>query len=149
MEIDFQEKELLAGEIKALAEAIQGDTRNTYASLLKFIEAGQVPEEFMIYLERLLEIGFETGRIRRVYGREGEQVFLQIYHKTPKGSRILNLVKETNRSLTTLKDQVVQNVSFSLKSPGAYRLIIDTPTCQLTLGIDPDGTRIENTEVGI
>jgi hypothetical protein len=149
MEIDLQEKELLIREIKALIGQIQGDTRNKYISLLESIEKGKVPEELMGYLERLLEIGFETGRIGKVYGREDEQVFLQIYHKTLRGSRILSLIQETNRSLTTLKDQPIRNISFSLKNPGAYRLTLDTPLCHIILGIDPEGVRVENMEVSI
>jgi len=148
MEIDAQEKGLLAGEIKILAERIRGEAGDGYARLLEAVEAGNVPEELIGYLERLLEMGFETGRIGKIYGREGEQAFLRVYHKTLRGARILNLVKETNRSLTALKDQVIQDISLSLKSPGAYRMVIDTNTCQLTLGIDPDGARIENVEMG-
>ncbi len=149
MEIDLQEKELLIREIKALTGQIQGETRNKYLSLLEFLEKGEVPEELMGYVERLLEIGFETGRIGKVYDREDEQVFLRIYHKTLRGSRILSLLQETNRSLTTLKNQLIRNISFSLKNPGAYRLTIDTHLCHIILGIDSEGARIENIEVGI
>lgn len=149
MEIDLQEKEPLTEEIKAFAERIQGEAENKYTLLLKSVEEGYVPEELIYYLERLLEIGFETGRIRKIYGREGEQIFLHIYHKTLKGSRILSLLKETNRALTALTNQIIQNVSFSFKSPGAYRLAIDTDSCRLTLGVDSDGVRVENIEVGI
>ena len=151
IEIGAEEKGILHHEIERLMHPLAPDSKShqDYARLLAAVGSGVVPEELIGALEHALEITLSTGRIRHAYGPQEEQQLLRLYHRTPTGDRLRQLMKQVNQSLETLKDQRIESLSFSLKRPGAYRLEINTDRCQLTVSIDWNGVFIHQLEVGL
>jgi hypothetical protein len=151
IEIGAEEQEILHHEIKRLMVPLASDSkaRQDYVRLLAEIGSGTVPEAWVAALEHVLEITLSTGRIRDAYGPQQEQHLLRLYHRTPTGARVREHMKQLNQSLAALTDQKIEALSFSLKTPGAYRLEINTDQCQLTVSIDWNGVSIHQLVVGI
>src|SRR5262249_23569942 len=62
------EQQVMLAEIDAVAAQLQSaEARAAYAELRAAAEAGEVPDELLPPLERLVEIGLETGRIRQLH----------------------------------------------------------------------------------
>ena len=146
-----EEKEILSREIKRLMSPLAPDSKSyqDYALLLAVMDAGVIPEEFVGVLEQILEITLSSGHIRHVYGPPEEQQLLRLYDRTPTGARARELIKQVNRSLGTLKEHKIESLSFSLKTPGVYRLEIGTDQCEMTLNIDWTGVSVHQLEVGV
>lgn len=150
MKLEAREQALLRSEIEVFLEHLgDADLKGRYEKLLESVKAGKVSKELLGDLERLLEVSLETGRIRKVYGPHGEQVFIKVYGRTPKGFGILKLIDEANEALQVLRGHVIDELAFSLQGPGSYRLLIDTDRCRVTVGIDRDGLKAEGVEIGI
>jgi hypothetical protein len=151
IEMSAEEKEILRQEIERLLVPLAPDSKSyqDYAQLLTEVDVEAVPENLLGALEHALEITLSTGRIRRAYGPQVEQQLLRLYNRTPTGTRLREHLKKVNQSLEVLKDQKIESLSFSLKTPGAYRLEIDTDQCQLTVSIDRDGVSVHQLVVGI
>lgn len=151
IEIGAEEREILNREIERLMRPLASDSKpyQDYVQLLAALSSGVVPEQQSGALEQVLEITLSTGRIRQAYGPQEEQQLLKLYNRTPTGDRLRQLMKQVNQSLETLKDQRIESLLFSLKTPGAYRLEINTDQCQLTVSIDWNGVSVHQLEVGI
>ena len=69
--------EVALGEAQAvLAFVHDGERRGRLADLVAAVQEGELGEDEAQALEELIELGLTTGRIRAVYGPEGEQAAL-------------------------------------------------------------------------
>ncbi len=99
-------------------------------------------------LERLLEMGLETGRIRQTHSAHGEMAAVRIFQRTPRGAALKATCDSANAALEALQGQPIENLSFSLRGPGAFTLAIETEQGHLTVHIDRHGVRVRSVEVG-
>ncbi len=143
------ERPVLLSEIDAVAAQLRNaEAREVYAELRSAVEAGDVPEGLLPTLERLLEMGLETGRIREVHTAHGEMAATRVFQRTPKGAALKATCDEANAALESLKGQTIESVSFSVRGPGAFALTLETAEAHLTLHIDRHGVRVRSIEVG-
>ncbi|MFQ5854328.1 MAG: hypothetical protein ACE5LU_01605 [Anaerolineae bacterium] len=144
------EREVLCEELEVFAESVRDtEARTRYTALRQAVGAGQVDEPLIEPLEQVLEIVLHTGRVRRIHGPQTEQALLRLFHQTGRGSTICAATQAANRSLAALKGQVIHEMAFTARTPGDYRLVIDTDRCRLTLEIDREGVWLENAAVGL
>jgi hypothetical protein len=135
LELEPAERELLAEEAAAFRDGLKDpQARVRYAALLAGVQDGRVAEPLLPLLEGLLELGLESGRLRRRYTAEGEQALLRVFQRTPRGRAMRATVAETNRALEA-------------RGPGAYRLALRTDRGSLTLGVGRRGVTVESLEV--
>jgi hypothetical protein len=143
------ERPVLISEIDAVAAQLRNaEAREVYAELRAAVEAGDVPEGLLPTLERLLELGLETGRIREVHSAHGEMAATRVFQRTPKGAALKATCDEANAALESLRGQPLESVSFSVRGPGAFALTLETAEAHLTLHIDRHGVRVRSVEVG-
>ena len=148
--LDDQERELLLDELDAFTSSLADtETKIPYLALRRDIEAGGVSPENVPCLENLLELTLQSGRARRRQSPQAEKRFLRLFHGTPRGGAVKRAVSETNEALAALKGQVLDTVSFTPNTPGAYRLLIDTEACRVDLEITRQGVSVKNVEIGI
>ncbi len=148
IELDAAAREWLQEEVQALLERLQtSEGRAPYVALSSAIEAGCVPEALLSALERLLELGLQTGRIRHRYGPHAEAALLRLYHRTPAGAAITRATDEANRALASLQGHAIQAITFVPRGPGQYQLTIETDRCQVTLETDREGIWIKGLDV--
>jgi hypothetical protein len=143
------ERQLLLDEIDAVAAQLRNaEAREVYAELRAAVVAGEVTDGLLPTLERLLELGLETGRIREVHSAHGEMAATRVFQRTPKGSALKAACDEANAALEGLQGQPLDAVSFSVRGPGAYTLTLNTDQAHVTVHIDRHGVRVRSVEVG-
>ena len=143
------ERPVLLGEIDAVVEQLRNaEAREVYAELRAAVEAGEVSEGLLPPLERLLEMGLETGRIRQVHTAHGEMAALRVFQRTPRGSALKATCDAANEALQSLQGQSLAGLAFAVRGPGAFSLTLETDQTTLTIHIDRHGVRVRNMEVG-
>ena len=76
-------------------------------------------------LERLLEMGLETGRIRQVHTAHGEMAAIRVFQRTPRGSAMKATCDAANEALRSLQGQSLEGLAFAVRGPGAFSLTRD------------------------
>lgn len=148
--LDDQERELLLDEVDAFTTTLaDAESKIPYFALRQDIEAGGVSPGNVPYLENILELTLQSGRARRRQSPQAEKRLLRLFHGTPRGAAVKRAVAETNEALEALKGQVLDTVSFTPNTPGAYRLLIDTESCRVDLEITRQGVSVKGVEIGI
>ena len=150
MRIGAIEQELLVEELGALGALLrQPETRARYAELRTAIEAGEVPDELLGHLGNVLELGLESGRVRKLYGADGEQALARVFQRTPAGAERAAAARAVSEALAGLRGQAIEDITVSATGPGSYGIVIDTDRCQITLKLDRSTARVENVAVGM
>ena len=82
--------EVALGEAQAVLAMVQDDERRgRLADLVAAVQEGELGDDEAQALEELIELGLSTGRIRSVYGPEGEQAALKTFRRLPARPRAL------------------------------------------------------------
>lgn len=147
--VDEAAREPLLLETAALREALTDvEARAHYDALSRAVAAGEVPDDLASPLERVLEIGLRTGRVRRLHGVHAEAALARVFHGTAKGRALGAAVGEVNTALGALAGQPLERLSVTAKGPGAYALTVETGAATLTLEIGPEGVAVKDVSVG-
>ena len=145
-----EEQALLREEVAAFAGAVSDqETRTVYQALLSALEVGELSDEALLPLGELLEVGLQTGRVRKLHRASGEQALLHVFQKTPAGERRAAALAELNAALAQLDGQTIESVRALARGPGSYLLQISTDRCELTLRFTPDEAGVESVAVGV
>ena len=145
-----EEQELLREEVGALIRALPEEVvRERYAPLAAGVEAGELPDETLEAAGELLELGLQSGRIRRQHRANGEQALLRLFNQTPAGRALSEQTADVNRALAQLDGQEIESVRLLTRVPGVFLLQIGTDSLELTLRLGPDGAAVESVGVGI
>jgi hypothetical protein len=134
----------VAGEARevALAEAQAVVAAGGSAhELVAEIDEGSVVEEIET-LERILELGLQTGRIRALYGPGGEQAALRLYRKLPQGTQAAATVEAVNEALHALSGRELESVQLRAVGPGAFSLTIQAGGAEVGVHLDRNGARV-------
>lgn len=147
--IEGDAREVLAAEAAALRDTITDpEVRDGYLALAAAVADGEVEDELVPSLERLLDLGLRTGRVRRVHGPHAESAVARVFHATPAGQTLAGALAEVNRALGALRSQPLDRLTFAARGPGSYTLSIETPVAGLTLDIGPGGVAVRDVSVG-
>ena len=150
LQLKEQEQTLLLEELDGLIDSLSDhEAIQPYLDLRQAVETGQVPDRLVPILENALLITLQSGRIRRQQSPQAEQVLQRLFNRTPRGDIIRRSLKETNQALTALQGQALDSISLSPKTPGVYRMSIDTDQCQITVELGPDGVSVISVGVGV
>ena len=122
--------------------------RDGYLALAAAFADGEVEDELIPPLERLLDLGLRTGRVRRVHGPHAESAVARVFHATPAGQTLAAALTEVNAALTALRGQPLDRLAFAARGPGSYTLSIETPAAGLTLELGPGGVAVRDVSVG-
>ncbi|MBI3801953.1 MAG: hypothetical protein HY268_33915 [Deltaproteobacteria bacterium] len=148
--LDEFHKEILEREVRLFLNGVTDlEAQARYAGLLQGVEAGEVGEEFAAALEGILTIVLESGRARKLYGPPGENSLNSLFHKTPRGSALVQQVNAVNKALKGLEGQLLGGITFRSTGPGAWGLTLQTDRGELTLRLDRHGIRVHDLEVDL
>jgi hypothetical protein len=114
--------------------------------LVAEIDEGSVVEEVET-LERILELGLQTGRIRALYGPGGEQAALRLYRKLPHGTEAAATVEAVNEALRSLAGRELESVQLRAVGPGAFSLTIQAGGAEIGVHLDRQGARLSSVGV--
>lgn len=148
MRLTEAEQQLLGDEIPLFAgELRSSDAQAQYGRLLREVQRGEVSDDLLPALERLVSLGLETGRIRRVHTAHGEMTALRLFSRLPAGQSLLRQADAVNEALAELKGQAIEEVTFAPRGPGGHTLTLATQGYRITIDIDRQGVRVHNVDV--
>lgn len=149
MTLNDEERELLRLEAAQALDQVQApQLRALYAELQTAADLGEVPEELVPALQDLLEIGLESGRIRRVHTAQGEATGRRLWGRTPRGRGIQQSAEEVSEALQALAGRPLTFVSLSASGPASYTLTLGTDRGRLLVKLERQGARLQSLEVG-
>lgn len=147
LDLDVEERELVAQDVDALLPTLDGPRRARYAVLRDAVGDGHVPHDLLPALESLLELTLQTARARARYRAEGEQTLTRLYRRTPRGRELTAHLGHVNKALQTLAGQTVESMSVRMRTVGHFTLTIQTDATTLTLAARPDSVDVESIAV--
>ena len=140
--------EVALGEAQAVLAFVQDEERpGRLADLVAAVQEGELGEDEVQALEELIELGLTTGRIRSVYGPEGEQAALKTYRRLPGGRELADSARDVSSALEALEGKTVERVSVQSSGPGAFLVSIAVDGLELSVKLDRAGARIHSVGV--
>jgi CHASE3 domain sensor protein len=140
--------EVALGEAQAvLALVHDGERRGRLADLVAAVQDGELGEDEAQALEELIELGLTTGRIRSVYGPEGEQAALKTYRRLPGGRELADGARDVSSALEALEGKTLERVSVQSSGPGAFVVTVAVEGLELTVKLDRSGARLHSVGV--
>lgn len=151
MELTLSETEceLLEAELAAaLEQTTQPAAREAYGAALAAVRAGRLGEAELPAVTALLEVGLESGRIRRRHTAHGEMAARGLWARTPAGRAVQESAAAASAALQALVGQPLAELSITPAGPGAYLLALGTDQGRVMVRLDRLGVRAQSVEVG-
>jgi hypothetical protein len=140
--------EVALGEAQAVLAMVQdGERRGRLADLVAAVQDGELGDDEAQALGELIELGLTTGRIRGIYGPEGEQAALKTYRRLPRGRELTDSAREVTDSLAALEGKLLERVSIQSAGPGAFVVSLGVEGLELSVRLDHAGARIHSVGV--
>jgi len=140
--------EVALGEAQAVLALVHDDERRgRLADLVAAVQDGELEESDAQALGELIELGLQSGRIRSVYGPEGEQAALKTYRRLPGGRGLAESAQEVTEALASLEGKTLERVSVSAVGPGAFAVTIAVEGLELSVRLDRAGARVHSVGV--
>jgi hypothetical protein len=140
--------EVALGEAQAVLAMVQDEERRgRLADLVAAVQEGELGDDEAQALEELIELGLTTGRIRSVYGPEGEQAALKTFRRLPAGRELADGAREVTDALAALEGRTLEQVSVQSSGPGAYVVSLAVDGLELSVRLDRAGARIHSVGV--
>jgi hypothetical protein len=140
--------EVALGEAQAvLALVHEPERRGRLADLVAAVQDGELDDDEAQALEELLELGLASGRIRGVYGPEGEQAALKTYRRLPGGRALAGTATEVSEALAALEGKPLEQVRIQSTGPGSYLVTLGVEGLELSVRLDRAGARVHSVGV--
>jgi len=140
--------EVASAEARAVLSMVQDEERRgKLADLVAAIEDGEVEGDDAQALEEVLELALQTGRVRALYGPEGETAALSLYRRLPRGKELSEAAREVTAALAALEGRAIEKVSVAASGPAAHVVTVSAEGLELSIRLDRQGARL--TTVGI
>ena len=138
-----EEQEVAQAEALAVL-AVAGDEayRDELARLLAALDESELGPDEAATLERVVELGLQTGRIRALYGPRGEQAALRLYRRLPGGSELGASAAAVSEALGALAGRTLQAIRIEATGPGAFALTLAVDGADLSVRLDRQGARV-------
>ena len=148
LRLDTAAAEVALGEAQAVLALVQDtERRGRLADLVAAVQQGELGEDDAQALEEIVELGLSTGRIRGLYGPEGEQAALKTYRKLPRGKELAESTRDITGALAVLEGKTLEQVKVQAAGPGAYLLSIGVEGLELAVRLDRSGARLHSVGV--
>jgi hypothetical protein len=130
-------------EAQAVLALVQDERRRgRLADLVAAVQEGELGDAEAQALEEIIELGLSTGRIRGLYGPEGEQAALKTYRKLPRGKALSASAREVTEALAALVGRTLESVSVQAAGPGVYLVSLGVTGLELSVRLDRSGARV-------
>ncbi len=149
IELKTEERELLQEEVSSFLALLTEEGRTRYGTLADAVQTGTLPDEALGPVGDLLEVGLQTGRIRKLHRASGEQALLRVFGRTPAGQALTAQTADVNRALGELAGQEIESMRVLTRVPGTHLLQISTGEAELTLRFGPDGIAVESVALSL
>ena len=140
--------EVVLAETQAVLFLVQDEERRgRLADLIAAVQDGELGDDEAQALEEVIELGLTTGRIRSIYGPEGEQAALKTYRRLPRGRELAASAREVTDALEALEGKLLERVHVQPAGPGAFVVTLGVEGLELSVRLDGAGARIHSVGV--
>jgi hypothetical protein len=141
--VKAEEREVALGELQAVLDAARDEGyRTRLAALATSVEQGEVGSDEAVELERVLELGLQSGRIRALYGPGGEQAALRLFRRLPAGAELTETARSVSAALATLNGRSLDSLRIEAIGPGMYRLALVAGGAEVAVRLDRSGVQL-------
>jgi RecA/RadA recombinase len=137
----------LAEAQAVLSHVLDPEKRGRLGDLIAAVQEGELGAADAQALEELFSLGLETGRIRSVYGPEGEQAALKTYRRLPEGRALADSAADVTEALAALEGRTLEAVRVQFTGPGSYLLTVAVDGLELSVRLDRAGARVHSAGV--
>jgi len=135
--------EVASAEAQAVLAMVQDEERRgRLADVVAAVADGEVSGADADALAELLELGLQTGRVRAVYGPEGEQAALALFRRLPLGRELTESTRDLNEALQALEGRTIERVAVNALGPGEYGVTLSTDEYEIVLRLGRAGARL-------
>ncbi len=135
--------EVARAEAQAVLAMVQDERRRgRLADVVAAVDGGEVGGDDADALAELLELGLQTGRVRSLYGPDGEQAALALFRRLPLGRELIRSTRDLSGALAALEGRTIDRVAVSLVGPGEYGVTISTEDFEVVLRLGRAGARL-------
>jgi len=143
MNIGGDAAEVALAEAQAVLALVHDpERRGRLGDLVAAVQDGQLDDADAQSLGELLELGLQSGRIRSVYGPEGEQAALKTYRRLPEGRALADSAAEVTDALASLAGRTLEDVKVQSTGPGSYLVTLAVDGLELSVRLDRAGARV-------
>jgi hypothetical protein len=140
--------EVALGEAQAVLALVQDEERRgRLADLVAAVQDGELGEDDAQALEELIELGLTSGRIRSIYGPEGEQAALKTFRRLPGGRALADSAGEVTEALSALEGKQLEKVQVQSTGPGSFLVTLGVDGLELSVRLDRAGARVHSVGV--
>ena len=140
--------EVALGEAQAVLALVHDpERRGRLADLVAAVQDGELGDDEAQALEELIELGLQSGRIRSVYGPEGEQAALKTFRRLPGGRALSDAAAEVTEALSSLEGKTLEQVKVQSTGPGSFLLTLAVEGLELSVRLDRAGARVHSVGV--
>ena len=141
--ISGEAAEVARAEAQAVLSMVQDETRRLrLADVVAAVDGGEVEGADADALAELLELGLSTGRVRAIYGPEGEQAALALFRRLPLGKELTQSARDLNDALGALEGRTIERLSVNAVGPAEYAVTISTEDYEVVLRLGRAGARL-------
>ena len=144
LELSPEEADLVAAEATAAAGVLEGPRQEQALDLAREAGRGEVPDNLLTTLERILAASLQGGRARHLYKAEGERLLTRLLLRTPGGQRLQEGLDAVNQALRSLSGRHLDQVRVAMRAPGHFTVSLQTEGVGLVLVVRPDGVAVES-----
>ena len=140
--------EVALGEAQAVLALVQDEERRgRLADLVAAVQDGELDEDEAQALEELIELGLTSGRIRSIYGPEGEQAALKTFRRLPGGRALSDSAGEVTDALSALEGKLLEKVRVQSTGPASFLVTLGVEGLELSVRLDRAGARVHSVGV--
>ena len=148
LSLNEAQREVALAEAQAVLTMVQDERRRErLAELVADVDEGELSESSADALEEIFELGLATGRLRALYGPDGEQAALLAFRKLPRGAELAAGAREVSEALGALEGRRIDSISLVNAGPGSYVLSLATEGLELSVRVDRQGARVHSVGV--
>jgi len=141
--VSGEAQEVARAEAQAVLAMVHDESRRQkLGDVVAAIDEGEVDGTDADALAELLELGLSSGRVRAVYGPEGEQAALGLFRRLPLGKELSESARELNEALAALEGRTIEKVAVSVVGPGEYGVTVSTEDFEIALRLGKAGARV-------
>lgn len=135
---------MVASEATAAAGVLDGQRKQQALDLAREASVGELPDELLGALERILTASLQGGRARHLYKAEGERVLTRLLLRTPGGQQLQAGIDAVNQALRTLGGRRLDEVKIAMRAPAHFTISLQSEGVGLVLVVRPDGVAVES-----
>ena len=130
--------EVARAEAQAVLSMVRDETRRgRLADVVAAVDGDDADA-----LAELLDLGLSTGRVRALYGPDGEQAALALFRRLPLGKELTDSARELTEALGALEGRRIERVTVNAVGPGEYGVTISTEDFEVVLRLGRAGARL-------